>query len=128
MFLRCHRNRFLSSFFLSPPLYLALVPLGILVVIDADKEDVTSIIGNFLRIILVLDLADGSLSVLVVLQFYDESWRRNVLARNEHKVSIALACWVFPVYVIVVSGIILCQADDAGQRILVVIAQNAGIV
>jgi hypothetical protein len=39
-----HGARFLSSFFLSPPLYQAVMALGVLVIIDADKYHVTNII------------------------------------------------------------------------------------
>ena len=68
----CHGYRSLSSLFLSPPLYLTLMLLGIPVVVDANQQNITRVFRNFLRIVFVLDLADGSLCVLVIFQFDDQ--------------------------------------------------------
>ena len=45
---------------------LALVPLGVPVIVNADEDDVSRIVGNGMRIVAGLDLADGCLGVLVV--------------------------------------------------------------
>ena len=49
-------------FFFTPLLYLALMLLGVLVVVDADEEDVACIVSHCLRVVACLNLADGSLA------------------------------------------------------------------
>ena len=52
-------------------LNLAIMLLCLLIVIDANEQDVARVIGNLLRVVPVFYLADGSLCIVVVLQLYD---------------------------------------------------------
>ena len=63
---KCHRDRTLSSSFLSPPLYLTLVVFGIFVVIDAYQQDVTCVFCYLLWVVALLYLTNGGLGVLIV--------------------------------------------------------------
>ena len=58
--------------------------LGVLVVVDANKEDVTRIVGHCLWVVAGLYLADGRLCILVVFQLYHECWGRDMLSGDEY--------------------------------------------
>lgn len=64
----------------------ALVLLVVLVVVDADEEDVACIVGHGLRIIAGLDLADGGLGIFVVFQFNHQCRQVDILAGYHHNI------------------------------------------
>ena len=111
----------LSSLFLSPPFYLTLVVLGVFVVIDAYQQDVTCVFCYLLWVVALLYLTNGGLGVLIVFQLNDQGWRTDVFTWDEHQVSIALTRRLFTMDVVVILGIVVGQADDTGQRVLIVV-------
>ena len=86
-----------------------------LVVVDADEEDVGSVLADLLGIFAVLDLLDGLLGGMTLLQLHDEGGLVHVLAGAEDEVGEAVARGHLAVDDVVIAGIVVGQADDAGQ-------------
>ena len=62
-----------------------------------------------------------------VFQFQQDGWLAGVLARHQHDVGKALAGRQFPVERVVVLRIVECKAEHTGQRVFIVVAQDAGV-
>ena len=95
--------------------------LGLAVIVDAHEQEVVSVLCHLRRILLTPDLVDGGIGILVKLQFHDDGGAIDILSRYEDDVGKAPARRQFAVHDVVILGIIVCQAQHAGQRILVVV-------
>ena len=85
------------------------------VVVDADEQQAVGIVGQLGGILATLDLIDGRIGILVELQFQNDGWRIDILARNEHQISEALARGQLTVDDVVVAGIVEGDAQHTGQ-------------
>ena len=112
---------------LSALFYLAGVLLGLLVVIDANKEQIACVFCNFLRIFLPLYLVDGGVGGVVELQFYDERGLGDIAARNHHEVSIALSRSIFAMDDVLVARPNVGDRQDTGEGVLIVIGEDARV-
>lgn len=65
--------------------------LRLLVVVDADEEDVGGVLADLLDVFAVLDLLDGLLGGMTLFQLHDEGWLVHVLAGTEDEVGEAVA-------------------------------------
>ena len=101
---------------------------GLGVVVDADKEDVGGVFADFGDVVAGADLRYGRLGGSVFLQLYNESRFADVFTGNQNNVGKTFAGRVFTVNYIVVSGIVVCEAYDAGEGILVVVGEYARIL
>ena len=72
-------------------LYAALMLLLLLVVVNAYKQQIISIISNLGRILLPFNLTDRRISILVIFQFQHNGRRINMLSGNQHNVSKAFS-------------------------------------
>ena len=97
------------------PFYLAGMLLGSLVVVDAYEEYVAGIFGHLGRIVLLLDLADGSVGRLVVFQLYDKCGFGYIAPGNQHKVGIALSGGILTVDNILILCTDVGDGEDAGK-------------
>ena len=95
--------------------YLARMLLGLLVVVDAYKEDVACIFSQFGRIVLLLYLVDGCFYGMVELQLNDQCRLGNVATGNHHQVGIAFACGILAVDDVLISRPYICHRENARQ-------------
>ena len=58
----------------SPSFYLAGVLLGVAVVVDAYEQDAVGVLLYLGRILSPANLVDGSLGILIGLQFDEDGW------------------------------------------------------
>ena len=91
------------------------MPFFFLVVVDADQQDVACILFYLAHVLLVLYLVDGSLYVLFVFEFENDSRFVNILAWNENKISKALASSEFAMHDVVVLSIDVCYGQNTGE-------------
>ena len=113
--------------------------LGLLVVVNAYKEDVACVVGNLGWVVFLLDLVDGSFFGMVefqlatptssslgiagassallslVRQFDDECRLADVATGNHHKVGIAFACGILAVDDVLISRPYICHRENARQ-------------
>ena len=68
---------------------MAFVGFLLFVVVDAHEQQVAGVLPQFVGVLLALDLADGTVRILVVLQFDDQCWLIHILAWDKHQVCIA---------------------------------------
>ena len=104
---------------------MAFVLLAIAVIVDAHQQQIVSILRHLIGILLTFDLRDGRIGIPVIFQFDDDGGRDDVLSGDEHQVGKALTRSVFAMDDIVVAGVVIGNAQHTGQRVLVVIAQDA---
>jgi len=127
--------------------------LGIGIIADAHEKHLSGVLLHLLRVAALLDLVDGGAGGVVLLQLYHQGWLRDVLPRQEHDVGIPLGLrpslltlgrtqaslallslnrsltrWQLPNHVVVVAGIVVGDADDAGERVLIVVLEDTGIL
>ena len=88
---------------------------GLLVVVDAHKEDVARVFGQFGWIVFLLDLPDGRIGGLVELQLDDKGRLGHVPTGNHHQVSISLACSVLTVDDVLVLGPDVGDGEHTGE-------------
>ena len=108
--------------------YFTLVCFLFLVIVDTHQQYLTSILCHLFRILLAEYLVDGGIRVLVVFQFQHDGWRHHVLTRDEHDVGKSPASRQFAVHHVVVLSIVVGYAQYTGQRVLVVIREDAGML
>ncbi len=92
------------------------------VVVDAYEYQPVGVLPYLLRILPASDLIDGGIGIFVYLQLYYDGRRVNVFARQEHDVGKSLARRQLAMHHVVVPGIIVGNAEYAGQGFLVVVA------
>ena len=101
--------------------------LGLLVVIDADEEQIACVFSYFRWILLPFYLVDGSVGGVVELQFYDERGLRDIAARNHHKVGIALSRSIFAMDALFLARPNVGNSKHAGEGVLIVIGEDARV-
>ena len=110
----------------------AFYPAGVLlclaVVVDADEQESVGVPKDLVGILPAVYLVDGCVGIPVHLQFEDDGRRVDVLAGQEHDVGKALAACQLAVHHIVVSGIVVGYGEHAGQGVLVVVGEDAGVL
>ena len=99
----------------------AAVLLSLRVIADAYEQEIIGILSHLDRVVLLQDLADGCINRTAVLQFDDDGRRVHIFPRYQHQVGKPFSRCVLPVNDIVVLSIVVGQADDASQGILVVV-------
>ena len=66
-------------------LYAAVVRLRLAVVIDADEQQAVGVFGQLGGVLAALNLVDGRVGILIILQLQHDGGRVDVLARDEHQ-------------------------------------------
>ena len=86
---------------------MAFVGFLLFVVVDAHEQQVAGVLPHLVGVLLALDLLDGTVRILVVLQFDDQCWLIHVLTRDKHQVGIALTRCQLSMDDVVVGSIIV---------------------
>ena len=99
--------------------------LRLLVIADADEENVASVFGNLRRIFLALYLVDGGVGSVVELQLHDECRLIDIAPGYHHEVGISLSCGILSVDDIFVLCPYIRYGEHAGEGVLIVVGKDA---
>ena len=102
--------------------------LRFFVVVNPYEKDFTSILCNLRRVVLPSDLVERSIGGVPELQLDDESRLADIAARYHDKVGIPLARSILAVNDVLILSPDICYRQYAGQRVLVVVGQDAGVL
>ena len=99
---------------------------GLLVVVDGDEEDLAGEAGEGGGVVLAVNLGDGGIGRLVVLELDDDGGAGGAMEGDEDHVGEAFASRQLTKYLVVGSGGVVGEADGAGHRVLVVVLEDGG--